>query len=135
MKFSAENWLTEIGANVASTVGTTLGGLASYNVFIGKIPDMPREAIGVIPTGGYAPQGNDPLKAPGTQIIVRTASYRTGLNTAERIYKALDKKAATLSTYKTIVYPQALFTGSYYLDERSLYNFSMNFIWKVIWVD
>jgi hypothetical protein len=135
MAYIADTFLQEVATKVAQTVGTTIGGNAAYRVFISKIPDSHRDAIVVIPTSGVGFDPDNPVKVPTTQITVRSANYLTGLTYATTIYGALNNKVNVLNTYRTMVNPSSLFTGAYYLDEKNLYNFPLNFMWKIIWAE
>lgn len=132
MSFSPEAFLVEVGAYVASTIGTTFG--PTGYVYVGKLPDKINEAVAVVPSGGILGDPSDPIRKPTTQIVVRSPNYRTGMSLASSIFTGLDNKANELATYKAFSTPSALFTGDYVTDQKNNYIFYLNFHWTLIWV-
>lgn len=100
------------------------------SLFKGYLPSEPDFCIGVLDTGGEAPEIDVPIRKPTFQIMLRHTSYTAGKAKLEEIYTAFHGKANTQlvpdGTY--FYYILAISNGGHIgRDERGRDEFSINF--------
>ena len=112
---------------------TSLGLTIASNLFVGKEPTSPENAVTILDTPGEPPQltlagkGED-YYYPSFQIRVRNIDYRTGYNLAHDIMVSLHSRASevwndTLYTVITCISDVSLMDW----DDNGLCRFIVNF--------
>lgn len=79
-----------IDANVTGVTRSTTAGAG--NLFLGRMPDQPDEAVAVMPQPGRPQYDRSPTDLPNVQVIVRGAKRTpmSGYERARAIYDALN---------------------------------------------
>lgn len=113
--------------DIAASLATQGIGTVGTDIFTGTLPSSPQNCVAVIPTGGIRLREDlNAIKRPSFQVVARNARWNLGMDKAELIFTALDRKWNLMPSAKGQIVADHE-PGVFFRDNNNLQVFSLNF--------